>query len=73
MQGGFVWACADLLSECKNPLLKRWLAIGLGRQWTNHDAARWQCIRCCTYEKLYELLDDASVEVRAAAVFALGK
>lgn len=72
MQGGFISICLDLLTDCKCSMLRRWLTVGLGRLWSDFDAARWQGIRCCAYEKLYELLDDPVPEVRAGAVYALG-
>uniref|UniRef100_A0A915HUM9 Raptor N-terminal CASPase-like domain-containing protein n=1 Tax=Romanomermis culicivorax TaxID=13658 RepID=A0A915HUM9_ROMCU len=45
---------------------------GLGRQWNDFDAARWQGIRLSTHEKLYDFLSDPSPEVRSSAVYALG-
>lgn len=63
----------DSLSESDLcPLLKRWLIIGLGRLWTDFDAARWQAIRLNAADSLFELLADPVPEVRAASVYALG-
>nr|CAB3265778.1 regulatory-associated protein of mTOR-like [Phallusia mammillata] len=55
-----------------NPKLKQWVAICLGRVWTNYDEARWRGVRDQAHERLYELLNDPQPEVRTAAVFALG-
>ncbi|CAI5448330.1 unnamed protein product [Caenorhabditis angaria] len=71
----FVNLCTELLfdaeaSKCR--LLKLWLLIGLGRLWSDHDAARWQAVRLVSYDKVVQELEDTAPEVRAAAVFALG-
>lgn len=41
LQGQFINTATLLLNECiEFPLLRRWLAIGLGRLWANYDTAR---------------------------------
>ncbi|XP_069683368.1 regulatory-associated protein of mTOR [Periplaneta americana] len=71
LQGSLVSICLEQLGD-PNPLLRQWLAICLGRLWTNYDKARWCGVRDIAHEKLYILLTDPVPEVRAAAVYALG-
>ncbi|PNF16965.1 Regulatory-associated protein of mTOR [Cryptotermes secundus] len=71
LQGSLVSICLEQLGD-QNPLLRQWLAICLGRLWTNYDKARWCGVRDIAHEKLYSLLSDPVPEVRAAAVYALG-
>lgn len=71
MQGSLVSICLEQLGDA-NPLLRQWLAVCLGRLWTNFDKARWCGVRDIAHEKLYTLLQDPVPEVRAAAVYALG-
>ncbi|CAG2054634.1 unnamed protein product, partial [Timema podura] len=71
MQGSLVSICLEQLQD-PNPLLRQWLAVCLGRLWTNYDKARWCGVRDIAHEKLYTLLQDPVPEVRAAAVYALG-
>ncbi|GFG29093.1 hypothetical protein Cfor_00263 [Coptotermes formosanus] len=71
LQGSLVSICLEQLGD-PNPLLRQWLAICLGRLWTNYDKARWCGVRDIAHEKLYTLLSDPVPEVRAAAVYALG-
>uniref|UniRef100_H2ZRC1 Raptor N-terminal CASPase-like domain-containing protein n=1 Tax=Ciona savignyi TaxID=51511 RepID=H2ZRC1_CIOSA len=54
------------------PKLKQWVAICLGRVWTNYDGARWRGVRDQAHVRLYELLDHPHPEVRASAVYGLG-
>lgn len=55
-----------------DPLLRRWIIIGIGLAWHNDVAARWCAIRDSAHEKLLPLLEDLVPEVRAATAFALG-
>ncbi|XP_067006454.1 regulatory-associated protein of mTOR isoform X2 [Anabrus simplex] len=71
LQGSLVSICLEQLGDA-NALLRQWLAICLGRLWTNYDKARWCGVRDIAHEKLYTLLQDPVPEVRAAAVYALG-
>ncbi|KAK3908175.1 Regulatory-associated protein of mTOR [Frankliniella fusca] len=71
LQGSLVSICLVQLSD-PSPLLRQWLAICLGRLWTNYAPARWCGVRDIAHEKLYNLLSDPVPEVRAAAVYALG-
>ncbi|XP_026286315.1 regulatory-associated protein of mTOR isoform X3 [Frankliniella occidentalis] len=71
LQGSLVSICLVQLSD-PSPLLRQWLAICLGRLWTNYAPARWCGVRDIAHEKLYNLLSDPVPEVRTAAVYALG-
>ncbi|GLG94261.1 Regulatory-associated protein of mTOR [Gryllus bimaculatus] len=73
MQGSLVSICLEQLGD-SNPLLRQWLAVCLGRLWTNFEKARWCGVRDIAHEKLYTLLQDSVPEasVRASAVYALG-
>ncbi|XP_067126176.1 regulatory-associated protein of mTOR [Centruroides vittatus] len=71
MQGNLIAICLEQIND-PNPLLRQWLAICLGRTWSNFDAARWCGVRDSAHEKLYALLSDPVPEVRTAAVYALG-
>lgn len=72
VQGNVIAICLEQLTD-PHPLLRQWLAICLGRVWYNYEAARWCAVRDSAPEKLYCLLTDPLPEVRAAAVFALGR
>merc|ERR1719187_1601432 len=69
--GNLISICLNEMEEGE-PVLKQWLAICLGRLWDRHEDARWRAARCNAPESLEGLLGDASPEVRAAAVYALG-
>ncbi|XP_071105465.1 regulatory-associated protein of mTOR-like isoform X1 [Haliotis cracherodii] len=71
LQGGVISVCLEQLGD-RNSTLRQWLALCLGKVWTNFDNARWCGVRDSAHEKLYKLLLDPVPEVRAAAVFALG-
>ncbi|KAL1130820.1 hypothetical protein AAG570_012061 [Ranatra chinensis] len=71
LQGSLVSICLEQLGD-GNAVLRRWLAICLGRLWAGYDKARWTGVRDTAHEKLYTLLRDPVPEVRTAAVFALG-
>ncbi|CAH1793910.1 unnamed protein product [Owenia fusiformis] len=71
LQGNLIAICLEQLSD-KSALLRQWLALCLGKVWTNFDAARWCGVRDTAHEKMYILLTDPVPEVRAAAVYALG-
>lgn len=62
LQGSLVSICLEQLGD-QNPLLRQWLAICLGRLWTNYDKARWCGVRDIAHEKLYTLLSDSVPEV----------
>lgn len=72
VQGNIIAICLEQLTD-PHPLLRQWLAICLGRVWYSYEAARWCAVRDSAPEKLYCLLTDPLPEVRAAAVFALGR
>ncbi|XP_015778065.1 PREDICTED: regulatory-associated protein of mTOR-like [Acropora digitifera] len=72
VQGNIIAICLEQLTD-PHPLLRQWLAICLGRVWSNYEAARWCAVRDSAPDKLYCLLADPLPEVRAAAVFALGR
>jgi len=65
LQGSLVSICLEQLGD-PNPLLRQWLAICLGRLWTNYDKARWCGVRDIAHEKLYTLLSDPVPEVSCA-------
>jgi len=69
--GNLISICLDELED-KDPVLRQWLAICLGRLWDRHEEARWRGARDNAQERLYALLGDQVPEVRAAAVYALG-
>lgn len=72
LQGNLIAICLEQLAD-PHPLLRQWLALCLGRIWTNYDRAKWCGVRDSAHEKLYSLSTDPLPEVRAAAVFALGQ
>lgn len=72
VQGNLIAICLEQLTD-PHPLLRQWLAICLGRVWYHYEAARWCAVRDSAPDKLYCLLSDPLPEVRAAAVFALGR
>lgn len=72
LKGNMISICLEQLAD-PHPLLRQWLALCLGLIWTNCDSARWCGIRDSAPDKLSKLLTDPLPEVRAAAVFALGK
>jgi regulator-associated protein of mTOR len=65
LQGSLVSICLEQLGD-QNPLLRQWLAVCLGRLWTNYDKARWCGVRDIAHEKLYTLLSDPVPEVGCA-------
>ncbi|ESP03931.1 hypothetical protein LOTGIDRAFT_230228 [Lottia gigantea] len=71
LQGSVISTCLVQITD-PNPKFRQWLALCLGKVWVNFDNARWCGVRDSAHEKLYNLLDDACPEVRAAAVYALG-
>jgi len=71
-KGNMIAICLEQLND-PHPLLRQWLAICLGLIWSNYDAARWCGVRDSAPEKLTKLLTDPLPEVRASAVFALGR
>ncbi|XP_065066347.1 regulatory-associated protein of mTOR-like [Rhopilema esculentum] len=71
-KGNMIALCLEQLND-PHPMLRQWLAICLGLIWTNYDAARWCGVRDSAPEKLTKLLTDPLPEVRASAVFALGR
>ncbi|KAI8513520.1 hypothetical protein Bbelb_101590 [Branchiostoma belcheri] len=62
LQGNLIAICLEQLNDAHH-LLRQWLAICLGRIWTNFDAARWCGVRDSAHEKLYILLNDPVPEV----------
>ncbi|XP_066914633.1 regulatory-associated protein of mTOR-like [Clytia hemisphaerica] len=72
LKGSMISICLEHLDET-HPLLRQWLALCLGLIWTQCDAARWCAIRDSAQDKIAKLLTDNLPEVRAAAVFALGR
>lgn len=71
LQGNVIATCLEQLSD-PSPSLRQWLALCLGKVWSNFDNARWCGVRDRAHEKLSVLLNDPSPEVRASVVFALG-
>ncbi|CAG2228664.1 RAPTOR [Mytilus edulis] len=71
LQGNLIALSLEQLCDL-NSSLRQWLALCLGKVWTQFDNARWCGVRDIAHEKLYKLLEDDAPEVRAAAVFALG-
>ncbi|XP_061193905.1 regulatory-associated protein of mTOR-like isoform X1 [Saccostrea echinata] len=71
LQGNVISICLEQLSDSSSSL-RQWLALCLGKVWSNFDNARWCGVRDRAHEKLSLLLNDPSPEVRASAVFALG-
>ncbi|KAL8576686.1 hypothetical protein ACOMHN_025161 [Nucella lapillus] len=71
MQNSLISTCLEQLNDsCAQ--LRQWLALCLGKIWSNYNKARWCGVRDSAHEKVYKLLKDTSPEVRASAVFALG-
>ncbi|XP_064606975.1 LOW QUALITY PROTEIN: regulatory-associated protein of mTOR-like [Liolophura sinensis] len=71
LQGNLISICLEQLTDSHSQL-RQWLAICLGKVWTQFDPARWCGVRDSAHEKLHKMLSDPIPEVRAAAVFALG-
>jgi regulator-associated protein of mTOR len=71
LAGNLITLCLNELDD-KDPVLRQWLAVCLGRIWDKHEEARWRGARDNAPEQLYNLLSDPVAEVRAAAVYALG-
>ncbi|GAB6021043.1 hypothetical protein CHUAL_003678 [Chamberlinius hualienensis] len=72
MKGNVISICLEQLQD-PNHHLRQWLAICLGKVWSDYINAREYGVRDTAHEKLYKLLTDVYPEVRAAGVFALGK
>ncbi|KAJ7591195.1 raptor N-terminal caspase like domain-containing protein [Mycena floridula] len=53
-------------------LLRQWTALCIGQMWDSNDLGKYAGLQRNTPEKLALLLSDYSVEVRCAALFALG-
>lgn len=62
MQGNLIAICLEQLAD-PHPLLRQWLALCLGRIWTNYDRAKWCGVRDSAHEKLYSLSTDPLPEV----------
>lgn len=54
------------------PVFRRWLCLALGKLWEMHHDARLAVLREDLHLGLLQLLGDRHVEVRAAALYALG-
>ncbi|KAK7063677.1 target of rapamycin complex 1 subunit mip1 [Favolaschia claudopus] len=63
--------CYDKLDE-PDFLLRQWSALCIAQIWDGHDENKVQGVDRGTQDKLIQLLADDSVEVRCAALFALG-
>ena len=67
------FTCCQLLVD-PNPYLRRWLCFALANLWEDYEAVKLVALRDYLYEHLLaRVREDSVVEVRAAAVFALGK
>jgi regulator-associated protein of mTOR len=77
-QGQLLGYKANLLSLCapeisnRDPMMRRWSALCLAKLWEANDEVKNAAIQLALHEKLCGLLTDPVVEVRAAAVYALG-
>ncbi|KAF4612399.1 hypothetical protein D9613_004298 [Agrocybe pediades] len=63
--------CYDRL-ESPDFLLRQWTALCIGQMWDGNDEIKVYGVDGGTQDKLIAMLSDDSVEVRAAALFALG-
>lgn len=72
LQANVMTACVGHLSDA-DPLLRQWSTICLGELWCKMTAAKIQAISEGIHEKLYLLLTDDVPDVRAAALFAIGR
>lgn len=63
--------CYDRLEE-PDFLLRQWTALCIGQMWDANDKGKYMGIQRGAQDKLTQLLSDDSVEVRCAALFALG-
>ncbi|KAJ7762335.1 hypothetical protein DFH07DRAFT_407956 [Mycena maculata] len=63
--------CYDKLDD-PDFLLRQWSALCIAQIWDGHDENRVLGVDHATQDKLIQLLSDDSVEVRCAALFALG-
>ena len=68
-QHNLISICLEHL-DASDPLLRRWLAVAVGRTWDKHEKARWRGARDNAHSKLFELLRDSASEVQK--VFTLG-
>jgi regulator-associated protein of mTOR len=63
--------CYDKLDE-PDFLLRQWSALCIAQIWDGHDENKVHGVDRGTQDKLIQLLSDDSVEVRCAALYALG-
>ncbi|KAJ7511862.1 hypothetical protein B0H11DRAFT_2268846 [Mycena galericulata] len=63
--------CYDKLDD-PDFLLRQWSALCIAQIWDAHDENKVKGVDCATQDKLIQLLSDDSVEVRCAALYALG-
>ncbi|KAJ7201377.1 hypothetical protein GGX14DRAFT_656674 [Mycena pura] len=63
--------CFEKLDE-PDYLLRQWSALCIAQMWDAHDDNKVLGVERVTHEKLVQLLSDDSVEVRCAALYALG-
>ncbi|KAF7337789.1 Target of rapamycin complex 1 subunit mip1 [Mycena sanguinolenta] len=63
--------CYDKLDE-PDFLLRQWSALCIAQMWDGHDENKVHGVDRGTQDKLIQLLSDDSVEVRCAALYALG-
>eukprot|EP00667_Euglena_gracilis_P000346 EG_transcript_346 len=62
--------CVDAL-DSSSPLLRRWLCLCIGKLIEGSEDGIAQALALSAHEKMYQLLHDRSVYVRAAAVISL--
>lgn len=64
----------ELLNEkCKDPVLRKWILVLIGRMWDDHQECYKMSERCNYIETVIEFAkQDEDPEVRAAAIYAVG-
>lgn len=63
--------CFDRLEE-PDFLLRQWTALCIGQMWDNNEHGKFIGVQRGAPDKLIQIMSDDSVEVRCAALFALG-
>ena len=62
LTGSLVSITLEQLQD-RDPLLRQWAVIALGKSWENFESARWVGVRDSAHEKLFDLLLDPVPEV----------
>jgi len=72
LAGNTLSICLNQLSE-SDSTLRRWLLLCLGQLWDSYEDAKVMAIKENAHGKVSIMLQDPKPEVRAAAIFSLGK